>query len=67
VQALALGPTSAEHVTEIMIPMQLQALITKGVEEGPQSCRDAFQTVLDGVEQELDKGGLLGPLSLLQM
>jgi hypothetical protein len=66
---LALGPTSAEHVADIMIATQLQVFITKDAAEGSQSCRDAFRTVHDDVEQELDKGGqfVIGPLSLSQM
>jgi hypothetical protein len=67
---LALRPTSAEQVADmcdIMIATQLQAFITKGATDGPQPYRDAFCTVLDGVEQEFDKDGQLGLVSLSQM
>ena len=64
---MALRPASAEQVAEIMMATQLHAFLIKGAAEGPQRYQEAYRGVLDAVEQELDKAGQLGPLTLVQM
>jgi hypothetical protein len=46
---------------------QLHAFLIKGAADGPQRYQEAYHGVLDDVEQELDKAGQLGPLTLVQM
>ena len=60
---LALRPANAEQVAEIMMVTQLHAFLIKGVADGQLQYQEAYRVVLDGVEQELDQAGQLGPLS----
>ena len=64
---LALRPADAEAVTDFMIAMQLHTFIKQGTLLPDEKYREAYRLVLDGVEQELDAPGQLGPLSLPKM
>jgi hypothetical protein len=64
---LALRPADAEAVTNLMIAMQLHAFIKQGTLLPDEKYREAYRLVLDGMEQELDAPGQLGPLSLAKM
>jgi len=64
---MALRPATADQVAEIMMATQLHAFLVKGAADGPQRYQEAYRGVLDAVEQELDKAGQLGPLTLVQM
>ena len=64
---MALRPVIADQVAEIMMATQLDAFLIKGAADGPQRYQEAYCGVLDAVEQELDKAGQLGPLTLVQM
>jgi hypothetical protein len=64
---LALRPADAEAVTNFMIVMQLHTFIKQGTLLPDEKYREAYRLVLDGMEQELDAPGQLGPLSLAKM
>jgi hypothetical protein len=64
---LALRPADAEAVTDLMIAMQLHTLLQQGTLLPDEKYREAYSLVLDGVEQQLDAPGQLGPLSLAKM
>ena len=64
---MALRPVIADQVAEIMMATHLDAFLIKGAADGPQRYQEAYHGVLDAVEQELDKAGQLGPLTLVQM
>jgi hypothetical protein len=64
---LALRPADAEAVTNLMIAMQLHAFIKQGTLLPDEKYREAYRLVLDGMEQELDAPGQVGPLSLAKM
>jgi hypothetical protein len=64
---LALRPADAEAVTDFMIVMQLHTFVKQGTLLPDEKYREAYSLVLDGVEQELDTPGQLGPLSLAKM
>jgi hypothetical protein len=64
---LALRPADAEAVTDLMIAMQLHTLLQQGTLLPDEKYREAYRLVLDGVEQQLDAPGQLGPLSLAKM
>ncbi len=64
---LALRPVDAEAVTNLMITMQLHVFIKQGTLLPDEKYREAYRLVLDGMEQELDAPGQLGPLSLAKM
>jgi len=50
-----------------MITMQLHTFVKQGTLLPDEKYREAYRLVLDGVEQELDASGQLGPLSLTKM
>ncbi len=64
---LALRPADAEAVTNFMIVMQLRTFIKQGTLLPDEKYRKAYCLALDGMEQELDAPGQLGPLSLAKM
>ena len=64
---LALRPADAEAVIDLMIAMQLLTLLQQGTLLPDEKYREAYRLVLDGVEQQLDAPGQLGPLSLAKM
>ena len=64
---LSLRPADAEAVIDLMIAMQLLTLLQQGTLLPDEKYREAYRLVLDGVEQQLDAPGQLGPLSLAKM
>jgi hypothetical protein len=64
---LALRPADPEAVIDIMIAMQMHTLLQQGTLLPDEKYREAYRLVLDGVEQQLDAPGQLGPLSLAKM
>ena len=64
---MVLRPANADQVDEIMMATQLHAFLIKGAVDGPQRYQEAYRGGPDVVEQELDKAGQLGPLTLVQM
>jgi hypothetical protein len=64
---LALRPADAEAVVDLMIAMQLHAFVQRGILLPDEKYCEAYRLVLDGLEQELDAPGQLGPLPLAKM
>ncbi len=65
---MALRPTSAEQVVDIIMATQLQAYLKEGASsKAPKERQDSFRLIVDGVEQALDQPGQLGPLTCAQM
>jgi hypothetical protein len=50
-----------------MIAMQLHAFVQRGILLPDEKYCEAYRLVLDGLEQELDAPGQLGPLPLAKM
>ena len=64
---LALRPADPEAVIDLMIAMQMHTLLQQGTLLTDERYREAYRNVLDGVEQQLDAPGQLGPLTLAKM
>jgi hypothetical protein len=64
---LALRPADPEAVIDLMIAMQMHTLLQQGTLLQDERYREAYRNVLDGVEQQLDAPGQLGPLTLAKM